>query len=127
MAANITRNRFTERTIPEDNVLLTGYFGHDLENIQTGVIRHTCGNKLYIIQNCCETKKMVYNRKDMCLPEKSAGSTLTLKAQIKIFPSSKVTRIHTIGASRALWIMAENKYLQNKIGKDVNSVHFFGV
>lgn len=53
----------------------------------------------------------------MCLqiPEKSAGSTLTLKAQMKIFPSSKVTRIHTIGASRALWIMAENRYLQEDI------------
>lgn len=46
------------------------------------------------------------------IPVKSAGSTLTLKAHMKIFPSSKVTRIHTIGASRALWSMAENKYLQ---------------
>lgn len=35
---------------------------------------------------------------------------------MKIFPSSKVTRIHTIGASRALWIMAENRYLQKEIG-----------
>lgn len=55
---------------------------------------------------------------DMCvlIPEKSAGSTLTLKAQMKIFPSSKVTRIHTIGASRALWSIAENRYLQGDQG-----------
>jgi len=46
------------------------------------------------------------------IPEKSLGSTLRLKAQIKIFPSNNVTRIHTIGASRALWSMAENRYLQ---------------
>lgn len=50
------------------------------------------------------------------LPEKSTGFTLTLKAQMKIFPSSKVTRIHTIGASMALWIMEENRYLQKDIG-----------
>jgi hypothetical protein len=35
-----------------------------------------------------------------------------LKAQMKIFPSSRVTRIHTMGANRALCIMAENMYLQ---------------
>lgn len=45
------------------------------------------------------------------IPEKSVGSTLTLKAQMKIFPSSRVTRIHTIGANRALWIIAEKRYL----------------
>lgn len=48
----------------------------------------------------------------MEIPEKSEGSTLTLKAQMKIFPSSRVTRIHTMGANSALWIMAENRYLQ---------------
>lgn len=47
----------------------------------------------------------------MQIPEKSVGSTLTLKAQMKIFPSSRVTRIHTIGANRALWIIAEKRYL----------------
>lgn len=31
---------------------------------------------------------------------------------MKIFPSSRVTRIQTIGASRLLWTMAENRYLQ---------------
>ena len=34
-----------------------------------------------------------------------------LKAQMKILPSSRVTRIHTMGASKALWIMAEKRYL----------------
>ena len=38
-----------------------------------------------------------------------------LKAQTKIFPSNKVIRIHTIGASKALWIIAENRYLQADI------------
>jgi len=42
-----------------------------------------------------------------------------LKAQMKIFPSSKVTRIHTIGASMALWSMAENRYLEE------NTEHVF--
>lgn len=37
-----------------------------------------------------------------------------LKAQIKIFPSSKVTRIHTMGASRARWIIAEKRYLRRR-------------
>lgn len=38
-----------------------------------------------------------------------------LKAQMKIFPSSRVTRIHTMGANSALWIMAEKRYLQEDV------------
>lgn len=48
----------------------------------------------------------------LAVPEKSVGSTLILKAHMKTFPSSRVTRIHTKGARRALWIMAEKRYLQ---------------
>lgn len=40
---------------------------------------------------------------------------------MKIFPSSKVTRIHTVGASRARWIIAEKRYLQENVSS-VNSV-----
>lgn len=49
----------------------------------------------------------------LAVPEKSVGSTLMLKAHMKTFPSSSVTRIHTKGASRALWIMAEKRYLRS--------------
>lgn len=33
IAANITRDCLPERAVPEDNVLLAGYFGHDFNHI----------------------------------------------------------------------------------------------
>lgn len=74
--------------------------GRELLKIHTEYVQHICVECPVHLQ----------------LPEKSAGSTLTLKAHMNIFPSSKVTRIHTMGASRALWIMAENRYLQDEMG-----------
>lgn len=48
IAANISRHCFAEGAVLEDNILLTGHFGHDFDHIQVCIVGQTWGTTIII-------------------------------------------------------------------------------
>lgn len=47
IAANVTGHCFTKGAVPEDDILLAGYFGHDFYHIQACVVGQFWGDTLH--------------------------------------------------------------------------------